>query len=411
MKTLQAFAILILTSLSTNGQNYFTIKGKILDARTSKPIEAAYIYFAGKSQGISSNENGDFALKFPKTHLDTTLVINAYGYEPRFDFIEVISDSVYIFKMKSVNQAQIDNEKFLKMNKNPKFWVNTAFSEIKKLYPTNPSLLIGFYQEHALINDEFAQKREAIIKVERVTGTSFEEFGDKIKLMKGRSIENKHYSSIVRKHGFKNGFDLVTKSIESGIPGFLGEELENYNFKLDSNLVNINNRQNYVFDFEPVNKKIKAARNGKIFIDTLTNAIVRIVYALTPNGVDDIFKDNLLSNIKKTAKEVVSTTNYRLYKGKWYLQDSKLTIVTELENLLNSNQVVLNKLDLKFTTIDITKTNGRNVNYEETMLDTEDFKKVKIFDDKFWQNYNFVLSSENSNSKAQISNDIETAKR
>jgi hypothetical protein len=411
MKTIQAFTILLFFSFSSFSQNFYTIKGKIIDDSNQKPIDGAYIHFADKSQGISSNSNGDFVIKFPKNYLDTTLVINAIGFEPRFDFIESITDSVFIFKLKSIANSKLGKEQFLKMNENPKFWVNQAFSEIKKLYPVNPSLLVGFYRENASINDEFAQVREAILKVERVTGTDFKEFGDKIKLMKGRSLENRINASLIRKHGFKNGFSIVTKSVESGMPVFFGDDLEDYSFKLDSNLININNRYNFVFEFKPVNKRVKAARNGKLYIDTLTNAIVRVEYALTPEGADDIFKDNSFSNVKKTGKEVVSTTNYRLHKGKWYLQDSRLTIITELENMLNHNQKVLNKLELSFVTTDITKTNGRNINFEEMLLDTEDCKKVKNFDDKFWQNYNFVIPNENLNTSASKSSDFESARR
>ena len=388
MKFQSALTFLTILVFNANAQNYFSLKGKIVDAVSNQPIEGAYVSFASKSQGIISNENGDFVLKFPKNHLDTSLVINAFGYTPRIDAIEQ-TDSLYTFSLERAIPQRLDKLKFDSLNIKSKVLVNLAFSEIRKLYPIKPSLLTGYYQEMASVNSEDAVLKEAIIRVERTTGLR-NELGDKVKLMKGRTLENPINANIIRKHGFKNGFNIAVKSFESGVPEFFGDDLSDYAFKLDTNLIEINNRYNYVFSFSPIKKRIKAERTGSLYVDTLTNAIVRMEYEMTEKGADDVFAGNVLSNIKKTGKSITYAINYKLFSGKWYLQDSKLKIETELENMLNANQKVSNELNIRFVTTDIGKSNGRFIDSLDRMVDTDEIKKSNKTSDNFWQNYNFV---------------------
>jgi hypothetical protein len=56
---------LLLTCKCLLGQEYVTIKGKIIDAKTSDPIFAANVGIKGTTIGTRSDFDGNFELKIP----------------------------------------------------------------------------------------------------------------------------------------------------------------------------------------------------------------------------------------------------------------------------------------------------------------------------------------------------------
>ena len=71
------FTALLLLTVCVRAQS---VKGKVVDAATGKPIPYASIYLKGLSKGTTSNKEGEFVLHTNETKIP--LVVSSLGYQP-----------------------------------------------------------------------------------------------------------------------------------------------------------------------------------------------------------------------------------------------------------------------------------------------------------------------------------------
>ena len=71
----KTFWIFLLSSISLNAQRVI-FKGKLLDVLTKKPVVYANISFLNSEKGISSNEDGSFAMYLDKLNGDGDLILH-----------------------------------------------------------------------------------------------------------------------------------------------------------------------------------------------------------------------------------------------------------------------------------------------------------------------------------------------
>ena len=57
-----------------------TLKGKVIDASTNKPIETVTVYFDNTTVGTTTNQNGEFSMTYTDA-IQSSLVISYLGYE------------------------------------------------------------------------------------------------------------------------------------------------------------------------------------------------------------------------------------------------------------------------------------------------------------------------------------------
>lgn len=74
---LYIFTILVLVSTTSFTQ---TLSGKVIDAKTKKPLEVVTVYFDNTTIGTTTNENGEFSISYSDA-IQSTLVISYLGYE------------------------------------------------------------------------------------------------------------------------------------------------------------------------------------------------------------------------------------------------------------------------------------------------------------------------------------------
>ena len=63
---MKTFLSILLISFSLAGAQSFTVKGKVTDAQTGKPLSFANMILAGTSKGTSSNIEGEYQIKLEK---------------------------------------------------------------------------------------------------------------------------------------------------------------------------------------------------------------------------------------------------------------------------------------------------------------------------------------------------------
>ncbi|MBT8246086.1 MAG: carboxypeptidase-like regulatory domain-containing protein [Winogradskyella sp.] len=92
--------LLLLSCLITHAQ---TLKGKVLDATTKKPLETVSVYFDNTTIGTTTSEMGEFSIDYNDA-VQSTLVISFLGYEKVFISDYRNSSDIKVELKASVNQ-------------------------------------------------------------------------------------------------------------------------------------------------------------------------------------------------------------------------------------------------------------------------------------------------------------------
>jgi hypothetical protein len=401
MKRFLGFFCLVLAGIQGSfGQGYQQVKGQIVDQSTGKSVEFAYVSISGKAWGTLANREGRFSLNYPKIDSQKEGVISAAGYQNTVLPLRNLKpvDSVVV-SLEPVLRAELAVS--FRNQTDGRLLVFSALKAIRANFQATPTVLTGFYREILSTDTACWNVREAILKVEKLPNVQTE-LPEKVKLVKGRQGVRNPLSKALEGYAFPNGAAIVTRSMELGPPDYWdGDNLNDYEFRLDSVLTGCDNRAAYRLTFAPVaGRRVRAARTGEVLIDTASRAIVRIAYEFTPEAAGEVLKtnlkavfDNLSGRSKKEVKRVASHSHYRQLNGKWFLQDSRLVLETQFTFATNPAMTAV--IDLHFGTGEYAKSNGQAVKETEVLTTTENLPKQNSrLDDRFWGNFNIILPTE-----------------
>ena len=238
----------------------------------------------------------------------------------------------------------------------------------------------------------YVKINEGIIRIERPhteKGIGIE----KMKLLKSRKFERIGQTAKLSGWGFVNGAAIVTRSLEGGIPDYLDKgNINDYDFKIDSLMTYFNDSLIFSISFKPISKKVKAARNGRIFLMQNSKAIVRIEYEMTPEGIKDVIRGNFTDNTKKEGKMVKGYTQFLLLNGLWHLQDCKLIFEATFEDRLEKKFANEATMTVQFMANEHSKLGNRTaIKFDEELITTDNFQKGGRFDERFWGTSNYLI--------------------
>lgn len=379
------FLILLLFPTLLFSQGYVSISGKIVDKTTQQALTNAYLSIPSKGFSSQTNAIGEFKFFFPRINLDSILIVSAIGYKSISKKASAYDSTGVIELEKAETLASVQGG-------DPRTLLKEAFALVKKNNPSSPTYQLGFYLETLeMAKLGFVKISEGILRVERPH--TVKEIGiEKTKLLKGRKYEWTGQTAKLDGWGFMNGAAIVTRSLEGGIPEYLDKgSISDYDFKIDSLMTYFNDSLVYSMSFWPVNKRVKAARNGKVYIDVNNQAIVRIEYEMTPEGVKDVIGKNLIDNTKKVGKAVKGYTQFLPLNGKWHLQDSKLTFVADFEDKLEKKFTTEATMTVQFMANESMKMGRSAIKFDEELLTTNNFPKGGKYEEKFWVQSNYLI--------------------
>ena len=378
--------ILILFPMMVFSQGYALISGKIIDKNTQNPIPNAYLSIPSKGFSSETNTLGEFKFFFPKINLDSTVVISMIGYKNIFRKASTFDSTNIIALEPAETLASVQGG-------DPKLLLKEAFALVKKNNPTFPIFQTGFYLETVeMAKLGYVKINEGIIRIER-PHTEKEMGIEKMKLLKSRKFEWVGQTAKLDGWGFANGAAIVTRSLEGGIPDYLDKgNINDYDFKIDSTMTYFNDSLVYSISFRPINKKVKAARNGKIFLTQNSKAIVRIEYEMTPEGIKDVIKGNFTNNTKKEGKAVKGYTQFLPMNNIWYLQDCKLIFEAKFEDKLEKKFSTEAIMTIQFMANEHQKLGNRTaIRFDEELLTTDNFQKGGRYEERFWGSVNYLI--------------------
>ena len=383
---INTFLFLLLCPLGVFSQGYASISGKIVDKTTQKPIPNAYLSIPSKGFSSESNILGEFKFFFPRINLDSMVVVSMIGYK---NYNKKASD------FDSTNVIALEPAETLSsvQGGDPKVLLKEAFGLVKKNNPTFPTYQTGFYVETIeMAKLGYVKINEGIIRIER-PHTEKEIGIEKMKLLKSRKFEWMGQTAKLNGWGFVNGAAIVTRSLEGGIPEYLDKgNINDYDFKIDSLMTYFNDSLIFSISFKPISKKVKAARNGRIFLMQNSKAIVRIEYEMTPEGIKDVIKGNFTDNTKKEGKMVKGYTQFLPLNGLWHLQDCKLIFEAKFEDKLEKKFANEATMTVQFMANEHSKLGNRTaIKFDEELLTTDNFQKGGRFDERFWGTSNYLI--------------------
>jgi hypothetical protein len=397
MKTHHIVALILFLSLKISGisaQGFTTFKGKVVDFQSKKPLANTYIGIPAKGMGAVtigtlSNENGEFQLKFPTIIQTNTLVATTFGYK---DFHQKIIDLIprkdsLIIELTAVENKVIEERDARKS-------IDFAISRMEKNYAVNPYMITGFYREFLTQNEEYIKISEGVIKVEKTPYPAKGETGETAKLLRGRSYAKTAQVDSLEGFSFGNGTSFVTRSLETKLPDFLEKNsLKDYTFKLQPELIEYDGMPVFTINFSPNNKKIKGSKQGKILMDTLNMAILKLEYEFTPEGLKDAIQNKLFDGDGMENTEVQRfrvSYNYRACFGNYYLQNSDLQIDAIIKAAKKDTVGKSISLRLEFFANEINLRQGTPIKENEIMEDTDFPSGGKKYEDIIWGNFNFI---------------------
>ena len=382
------------SSYAQNGSDsYFTVTGKLKDAKTNEKIIYANISVPGTAIGTVSNSEGEFILKIDKSlNIDVFEVAHLSYATAKFKISEALSkEKTFYLEPKILMLSEITI-----VPTDARSVVESALSNIRKNYSDVPNMMKGFYRETIRQRRDYLSISEAVVDIYKAPYQSMQ--SDQVKIYKGRKGTNvkKADTLMVQLQGGPNVAMLldIVKNTDLSIAL---DNLDNYHFEF-APMVNINDKPNWVINFSPNSSNEEPLYYGKLYISQEKMAITRAEFSLDLKDAD---KASRVFVLKKPMGLIFMPTS-----------TSYLVTYKEQNNKLYLNYV---RVDLKFrcdwkkrlfknyyTVMSEVAITDRHEDNITKFASKEVFKPSMVFADKvenfsdpnFWGNSNIIEPEE-----------------
>ena len=212
MKTVCAFISLFFLSFHLcNGQNYFTLTGKVLDQKSKQAVAYAHVGIPEKGIGTTTGHDGSFEFKVPDEYAHSNLIISFIGYRTFTKPLPEYKNGSHIFIEPSTTELV---EVVVMEEKRIEDIIRRAVRNIPVNYTTHPTTVLGFYRES--LTDDSLRYRYLAEGVLNIYKTSYEKISEgDVSLVQGRKINLKNPLDTTVNSGLSSGhmaghrFDFV----------------------------------------------------------------------------------------------------------------------------------------------------------------------------------------------------------
>jgi hypothetical protein len=142
-----------------------SIKGKLLDNKSSQPISYASVYIKGSSIGTTTNDDGNFLFHIPSTLQQDTLIISVIGYDHFKSVAGAMAGKENVVQLSQ--STTVLSEVVVKASKKEltgKDIVKKAVVSIPSNYPMKPFMIEGFFRDLQKENDKPVELLEAALR-------------------------------------------------------------------------------------------------------------------------------------------------------------------------------------------------------------------------------------------------------
>jgi hypothetical protein len=373
---------------------YYPVQGKIVDIRTGNPIIFANVYLNGTNIGTVSNSDGEFIIKIPLFIENKILTISSIGYkntELPFDQLDPENNLIRL------EPKPIPIEEVTIINRDARELLKAALLKIPDNYSNVPVMVTSFYRETIKQNRNYVAVSEAILDSYKAAYSNFAGM-DRVKIFKGRkSTDVKKMDTILFKlqGGPQTMFllDIVKHPLEL----FEEETMDYYIYQMGG-LVNIDDRQAYVIEFDQVDNIDFPLYSGKLYIDVNDLAFVGADFRISPKKLDDAVQYLVRKKPIGMRINLINASylvNYRFSQDKWYLNYARTELIMAVrwkKKLFRSTYTTMSEMAVT----DIDPENVTKFKFRESTGREDIFiEQVSDFEDPdFWGEYNIIQPEE-----------------
>ena len=396
--------LLILLVSSIKAQ-ILTLEGTVTDNQTDKGIPYVNIGFPVYSVGTSSNELGGYIIKIPKERLSDTLVFSCIGYVTyRIAVKDIPANGLKKVPMRpneiglsELVVKSLDANKIIKM----------VLKQRDKNYNTKAVKMQLFCREITKEKDteQYFYQSEGIVEVYK---SSVKKTDDQVRLVKGRKKDLP--SAIIR-----DGKDYPLPNIVNGptaavtldiikSPQFFLMHIDQFNL-IHTGYESINEQLAYIIQFTPKDSSQRTLLpydadfvEGKMFIDTLKKALIRTEFELSKRGLRLLNTDynNKKSNIELIKRNYI--VNYASYQDVLFFKSANVENTYIYRGYIAT---ITNKLECLVT--EIKTEDVKRFALKEQIGENESLgENISVFDDSFWEDFNFIKSTTPENAVSSL---------
>ncbi len=390
-----AIWLLISTQVQAQ-QGNITFTGKVTNQANNRPIRLASVSIAGKGIGTSTNTAGKFILLVPQANLNDSLKVSCIGYQTKSFAIAGLKrgEDLNITLEKSNTVLQEVTVTYY----DPQKILQKAISRIGENYINRPHILRGFYRMYTYNDHDPLQLSEAVFDVYNFGYT--DKHADIFRLIKARSEKNERDFNTLEFGQKPNSIfetDVINHIMASG---FLSDDgLKNHEFNV-TGIVDVNGYRTYEIAFREKPGVEGNTYRGNMYIDTKTYAFVYFDFGLSPTATSTIgaatFAKRSLMRLGNTGIDLMfdhTKVNYQQFSNKWVLS-----------NVEGDDSLKVNNPELKYDYVAHVKFNYQITAIDTTQKESFDSKvgrndNINAYksngDEKFWKDYNIILSDDN----------------
>jgi hypothetical protein len=377
------------------GEDFFTLAGRVQNAKNKQRIEYVYVSAAGTNIGTVTNENGEFSLKIGNDLDVQEIELSCIGYYNATYGIERVDRSGLTFVMEP--RAVALQEVEVLSWKHPSDLVEEAIRKIGRNYSLTPNLFTCFYRETIQKRRKYITVSEAVTEVYKSSYQN-DGLGDRTQVLKGRKLLSPEAKDTIAVK-LLGGPNMAIYVDVVKNPDILLDErtLHFYSFKMGER-ISINDRLQYTVHFQPQIIADYPLYEGTYYIDRETLAFTRITFRMEMRDrekVSRVILRNKPLGLRFTPEEVAYTVTYQYQDGKSYLNYIRDEIRFRCDwkrRLFATPYTVISEMvvtDRREENVE--KITARNAFPERKSLSDE---AMTYYDSNFWGAYNIIEPTE-----------------
>lgn len=379
---------------SVDEGGYITVSGIVKDKKSKKSLEYVNISIPGSTTGTVTNADGEFSFKVKDSIHAKEVEISHLGYfnsKIELNGKDVEEQTVWLTPYTNMLNEVIIHAR------DPRYLVEEAIKKIPANYSSKHSLLTGFYRETAQKGRRYINISEAVIDIYK---TSYDEGvdRDRVQIFKGRKLLSQKASDTlaVKLLGGPN-LSVYVDVVKNPDVLLDLESLPYYKFRMEESTT-INDRPQYVINFEPQAILPYALYYGKLYIDKKRLSFTRAEFFLDMNDHNKATQAILRKKpfgLRFKPVEVSFLVNYKERNGLTYLSYIRNGVRFKCDwkrKLFSTNYTILSEM-----VVTDGKESGINtIPYKMAFRSSQSLSdKVSNFaDESFWGSYNIIEPTE-----------------
>lgn len=370
--------------------NLTVIKGKVIDASTSKALVFATVGLRNSNLATVSNSEGRFVLKIPHEMTDSSLLVTYIGHK---------SYEVPIASLKTNKSVTIRLEPIVvtldALNvfpDDPHIIINKVLENIYNNYSSESELMTGFYRETIKKRRVYTALAEAVVEVNKPSYTSSRI--EQVRMLKGRKGVNPSKMDTLMFKLQGGAHSMLSIDIIKYPHSILSPEVQSdYDYKFET-ITRIDDELHLVISFKQRAEIYEPMFYGKLYIHAETMAISSASFSL--NTENRHSASSIFIRKKPFGCDVYPIyanymVNYRKQGDKWYYSYSRGEVnfkVNWKKRLFNTNYITSSELaitDRKSMKVKSFKGDDKlksNTIISETV--------AGFYDKDFWGEYNVI---------------------